>query len=399
MDYKRFENESALEFQYRVSQDKSLIGTWQDVADICNSVLGYDYTESKYRKDYVTFQKMFSANQASIVDCSERLKDIERKEFELRKEKQRLFDQRREYNKLASYEARAEHLEECLTRAAAALKEECPLLIVDGDKYIDPDMNDCEAVLFFADWHYGMIADNIFNTYNTDICKKRVAQIVDKAIDKMILHRPRKLHIVLLGDCAHGAIHVSARVESEEKTCDQLMHASELIAEAVAKLSCYTGETVVYSAYGNHLRTVQNKHDSVHSDNMESIVAWWLKERFRGVPNVAVVDNEYYEFVKVSLYGRNLVCIHGDLDNVRQIGTLVNTLFTRVYNEKIDYTVSADKHHLEEFDSLGIENTIVPALCGTDGYANERRLYSCPGQMMMFFNEDGKDAVYNLRVK
>lgn len=61
--------------------------------------------------------------------------------------------------------------------------------------------------------------------------------------------------------------------------------------------------------------------------------------------------------------------------------------------------MTADKHHIEEFDSLGIENTIVPALCGTDGYANQHRLYANAGQTMMIFNQDGKDATYNIRLK
>lgn len=60
--------------------------------------------------------------------------------------------------------------------------------------------------------------------------------------------------------------------------------------------------------------------------------------------------------------------------------------------------ILADKHHLEEFEELGIEAMIVRSLCGTDEYANGKRLYSTPGQLLMTFNEDGRDASYQIRV-
>ena len=144
---------------------------------------------------------------------------------------------------------------------------------------------------------------------------------------------------------------------------------------------------------------IQNKNDSVHADNMEKLIGWWMKERFANIGNICVEDGEYYEFIKLTVCGYNICCTHGDLDSSRNIGATLNTIFSKIYHETIDYTVTADKHHIEEFDSLGIENTIVPALCGTDGYANQHRLYANAGQTMMIFNQDGKDATYNIRLK
>ena len=79
---------------------------------------------------------------------------------------------------------------------------------------------------------------------------------------------------------------------------------------------------------------------------------------------------------------------------------MLNTLFTKLYGETIDYTVSADKHHLEAFESYGIENILVGALCGTDDYANEHRLYSNAGQTMLVFTEsEGKLCQYNFKAE
>ena len=393
--YKKLNNESNLEYQYRISTMKDEIGTWQDVADIINEELGYEYGESKYRKDFASFSKLFSANQNKLTDTDIRLAEIDEKEFNLKKERQKLFDQRREYNKLVRQEARAEYIEGKLVEAADGLAEVVPFINV---KY-NNDYSDNEVVVFFSDWHYGMTTDNIFNKYNIEICKQRVNKFVDKCIDVINLHKANKLHVALLGDLAHGSIHVTARIEAEETTSNQLMQVSELVAEAINKMSHYVDSTMIYSTYGNHLRTIQNKNESIHADNIEKIVPWWLKQRFKDRDDICVVDSEFYEFIYMNVCGYNICCTHGDLDNIRDFGVTMNTIFTRLYGSAIDYTVSADKHHIEQLDRLGIDGAIVPALCGTDGYANDKRLYSNPAQTIMVFNpEYGKDAVYNVRL-
>lgn len=44
--YKRFDDESDDEFIARVSKDKDQIGTWTDMAELFNTILGYNYGES-----------------------------------------------------------------------------------------------------------------------------------------------------------------------------------------------------------------------------------------------------------------------------------------------------------------------------------------------------------------
>ena len=187
-------------------------------------------------------------------------------------------------------------------------------------------------------------------------------------------------------------------MKSEEDTCDQLMHVSELIAEAVNDLSSIVNSVVVYSCYGNHLRSVQNKKDSVHSDNIEKIVPWWLKQRLQNNPKIVITESEYKEFTKLNILGSNIVALHGDLEkNFKDIGVVVNSIFTRKYGETIDYTISGDKHHLEEFEQFGIESILIRSLAGTDDYANEHRLYSRPGQTLIIFNDVyGREATYHI---
>lgn len=380
---------------YRVCSAKETIGSWQEVADILNKLLDTEYTESKFRKQFQSFQKMLSANEHRILDDDNYLKEIQSQKDELYKIKRQVSDQRREYNKLLVSDARADHLMEKIIEAADRLNQSIPLKFTD---YIT-DITDKEAVLFLSDWHYGMTTDNIWNTYNTKICKDRVKKLVVKAKDYITLNKAKTLHVVLLGDAAHGAIHSSCRVSSEEDTCDQIMNVSEIMAQAIEELSFVTNEVKVYSCYGNHLRTIQDKNDSIHSDNMEKMIPWWLNYRLQNNDKVSIIESEFKEFTKLNILGFNLCCVHGDLDSIKQIGLVVNTIFSKLYGEEIHYTISGDKHHLEEFEQFGIESVIIRSLCGTDEYANNKRLYSYAGQTLMIFNkEDGRESTYNIKL-
>lgn len=329
-------------------------------------------------------------------DQEEYLGELDFKIMQMRKETKRFYDQRREFNKLVDRIGREENLEDRLVDAAVALNEQIPLRM---DKGVCYTYDDNEAILVFADWHYGMKTDNIWEKYNTEICRNRVERLVAMAIERIRLHKCRRLHILLLGDMAHGAIHTSARVASEELVCDQVMQVSEIIAQAVNALADEVEETVVHATYGNHLRTVQNKNDSIHADNMERLIPWWLEQRLGSRNDVIFPEAEYYEFLYFNVCGYKICATHGDLDNVKSAGRTLNTLFVKKYGSEIDYVILADKHHKEEFEELGIESMVVRSLCGTDEYANGKRLYSTPGQLMMVFKPGmGADACYQIKL-
>ena len=399
---KRLPDENEAQYIWRIGNAKAnnlIDETWESITPILNRELGYDEEdwkgESAWRKRYrnylEAYEKIFSKTQFT----ESRLDDIEQRTKELFKAKKQFEDQRRECRKLWTKEARFDHLIERMIESANHLCEIKPLTF---DDYVI-NYDNSEAVICWADWHYGMVTDNIWNQYNTEICKQRVSEFVTKAIARLQIHRVKKLHIMLLGDAAHGSIHTSCRVASEENTCDQLMQVSEIMAEAINELSSYVPEVNVYATYGNHLRTMQNKNDSVHSDNMEKIIPWWLEQRLQNNSRVNIIKSEYYEFIYLNVCGYNIVGAHGDLEKFKQFGLTVNTLFTKKYNKTIDYTVSADKHHIEEFEQIGIESILVRSLCGTDEYANTNRLYSAPGQTLMIFTpEEGRDGTYNIKL-
>ena len=390
---KRIENESDEQYFYRICTMKETLGfTWPQMAEIFNNEFGCSKGDTAYRKQWAAFNKVFNANADKFVGGST---EIQEQIDELYKAKRQLADQRREYNKILTSDARADHLAERLIEAANLV----PLKDYSNIFTFKSHASNEEAVLCLSDWHYGQVSDNIWNQYDTNICVQRVSKLFDKVSAVLNEHDIQKLHVVLLGDFVNGAIHTGCRVAAEENTCDQLMHVSEIIANFVNSLSVYVNEIDVHSTYGNHARTIQNKDESLHADNMERVIPWWLKQRLMNNKKVNIIDSEFYEFIHFNVYGYNIVCSHGDLDRFKDMGTTINNLFSKKYGKTIDYTFSGDKHHLETFEQFGIESALVGSLCGTDEYANNKRLYSYPMQTLCIFTpEDGKLCTYNIKL-
>jgi len=392
----RLEHESDEQYFYRVCKMKDSLGfTWPQMAEIFNKEFGCDKGDTAYRKQWAAFNKIFNANVDKLIGDNTYLNELKEQTDELYKAKRLLSDQRREYNKVLVSDARAEHLAEKLIEAANIV----PLKNYSDVFTFKNSTSNEEAVLLLSDWHYGQVSNNIWNQYDTNICLQRVSKLFDKVSSALCEHNIKTLHVVLLGDFVNGAIHTGCRVASEESTCEQLMHVSEILASFINALSVCVGSVNVYSTYGNHARTIQNKNDSIHSDNMERVIPWWLKQRLSSNHKIHVVDSEYHEFIHFTVCGYNIVCTHGDLDQFKNIGVIVNTIFSKKYGKAIDYTFSGDKHHLESFEQFGIESALVGSLCGTDEFANNKRLYSNPMQTLCIFTpEDGKLCSYNIKL-
>lgn len=384
-------------FLLRITDMKEKNGmTWQDIADILNKELGKNYSESSYRKRY----KLVTSSDTYMDKASENLtnKDDQINQSDaLMIAKKQYQDQRREYNKILTTEARFKHIEEELLNAAIKLNEEKKLIPVN-----DFSIDDCgnDALLCLSDWHYGMIADNIWNKFDTTVCRERVAFLAKKVNEYCQLHKVNTLYIAVLGDLFHGSIHVSCRVGAEENTCEQLMSVSELLAEFINDVSDYVSNVKVFYTYGNHGRSIQNKKESIHSDNMERLVPWWLYYRLSDNDKVEINLDTAYEFILMNIKGHDICCVHGDNDSFKKLNQDAHIIFNKACGKNVEYVFSGDKHHVETYDSFGVYNNMVGSLCGTDEYSNNKRLYSVPSQTFCIFNEpDGQVCTYNIKLK
>lgn len=397
-------NETDLAYHKRLIYGKLVDGTLadEDYSELSPYVYGKEYSSDVARRMMYGSRKtleMLDESAITSVTPSGILSELDARKIEFQKERQKFYDQRREFNKIVTSDARAEHLCAALADAANRLNETIGIVYDESEHYINTD-GENEVVLVFSDWHYGMVTNNAFNTYNTDICRQRVKEVVAKARERIVLHRCSKLNVVVLGDLCHGAIHTSARVASEELVCDQIMQVSELLAQSIEELSKYVSEVDVYVTYGNHARTVANKKDNIHRDNMERIVPWWLEQRLRGLDWVTIMPDTGNEFLFIDACGHGISAVHGDLDKVRTSPRLLTVLFQKKFGRDVEYILLGDKHHRESFEELGVDALLCGALCGADDYANEHRLYSTPSQLLLIVNKDvGVDAEYRIKLR
>lgn len=401
MNLERRQDETPLEYHRRIIYGKLVDKTLGDVdySELSELAYGQPYSSDVARRMFYGSKRtldLIDEAAVSNASCDSLLSELDEKVIELRKERQKFYDQRREYSKILTAEARNEHVYSELVKAANRLDTTVGALYTEHDKY-SIDYQSGDAVLILSDWHYGLKTENVFNRYDTDICKRRIAWVAGLAKARIMLHKCRKLHIVILGDLYHGAIHTSARVASEELVCDQLMQVSEILAQTIIELSRCVDTTYVYLTYGNHARTVQNKNDSIHRDNMERVIPWWLKERLSSYDDIAICEDTGNEFIVLNVNNHGVCCSHGDNDSVKSSPRLLHTLFHKKYGTDIEYILIGDKHHRESFEELGVTSILCGALCGADDYANDKRLYSTPSQTLLIFNDDGLDAEYRLK--
>lgn len=401
IELERTANESLIDYHKRLVYGKLVDKTLSDYdyAELSKYVYGKDYAPDVVRRmlygSKFTLELLDRMREDGIED-PDLLTELRRKQIDLEKERQRFFDQRREYKKLVTSDGRWEYLTGLLADSADRLRQEMGALYDDAP--VITEYGDADAILVFSDWHYGMKTSNVFNRYDTEICVKRVQAVVRNAIRRIMYNGVRNLHVVILGDIFHGAIHVSARVASEELVCDQLMQSAELLAQSIDELSRHVETTRVYMTYGNHGRTVANKHDNLHRDNLERLIPWWLEQRFKDREDISIEEDDGTEFQYINACGHWICATHGDLDTIRSAPLTVSALARKRYGRDIELVLLGDKHHRASDSDFGVDALLCGSLCGTDDYANEHRLYAPPSQLLLTITpEDGVDAEYRLK--
>lgn len=360
-----------------------------DWADICTSN-NLECHPDTLRKAGVGIKM---AAEAGVLNFE---KACVREQDELYKAKRQFYDQRREYNKLLIEDARQEHLDNELIRCAERMNIEKCLMPIKMSSYYNPASVN-EAVLVLSDWHFGLTADNVWNEYNPEIADRRISYMRDKVIEKMENNAVNVLHVVILGDMISGSIHTSIRVKNNEGAVDQIMSVSERLAELISDLANRCSYTRVYCTYGNHARVTANLNDSIHNDNMERIIPFWLKQRLKDRTDISVCNESAYELLSIKIGDSDICAVHGDLDVGKNNAMLtLSILYEKNYGAKMNYLIMGHWHTTYTDENLGIKQIGVGSLCGTDEYAKNKRLFSNPSQTLLIFDKHGLDSIHDI---
>lgn len=385
IDIKRLDGETEEELLYRIGQRKEEIGTWEDIADIMNNLLGYDYGEAKYRKQFAIIKKILETSDSKIIfgsykndgDVENNIEQLKEIKEELYKERCKIQDANREKRSLLREEARFENLKEVLRDNLNKFSN----FKVAEYKPLEKNTIRKPAILQLSDWHCGAIIKNQFNTYNVEKLKKRATIIRDKTLDYCQQHGVTDLVIEINGDMINGQIHVSNRVQSEESAVQQIVTVSDILAKIINSLKPYFNAITIVTTLGNHGRLLSNKSETITNENFEMLIPIMLRDKLQ---DVKVIDSQGFDFVTYKLQNKVIMLSHGQNDKLNKTISDFSKMFKVVPNEvHLGHT-----HSYQDINDCNVNVTVNGSLMGSDDYAISIRKITKPSQNLIIYDND-----------
>lgn len=387
--YKRFENETDEELIYRVCSDKDLIGSWQDVADILNELLGSEYTESKFRKQFQAFNKMLNANRSKFTDSDEQIKEIEVQKRELEKERKKLSDARVDYNRLIRQEARKESYADMVKRIICENVE--PMNIPVHYTLFN---SSTDLLVHLTDIHTGIEIHNWKNDFDSDILKRRIEKFTSDILDIRGMHQSENCYLVI-GEILSGIIHNNLRLQNNMDLMEQFKYVSELISAMLSRMANHFNHIYVYTTPGNHSRISPKKEDALDGENMDVLLPFYLKARMQNFENITICDNNIEsEIAMFNIRGNNVFAAHGHKDSPSNV--VQN--FTMMFGIKPEIVLLGHRHtnSMETvYDTKVIQSGCVS---GSDQFATSIRKVNRPEQTVSVIGNNGLICLYDIQL-
>ena len=390
--YKKFDGESDEELIYRITGEKDQIGSWQDVADILNELLGTEYTESKFRKQRQAFDKMLAANQSKFANSDAQLKEIETQKRELERKKIQFRDERNAWQKQNYADARVEEkldkLELELTSLGRTNFDEHSNFLIDSDN---------DMLIILSDLHIGQTFDSIFGKYNTEIAKDRLNQLLNEVVSIRDLNNSKNCYVSLQGDLISGNIHKSIQVSNRENVIEQIKIATELISSFCYELSLHFETVFMSNVSGNHTR-MDRKDDAIHDERLDDIISWAVELSLKHIDNFHVLHRNIDTGISdISIRGKSYIAVHGDYDGFNKSG-VQNLCLALGF---VPYAITYGHLHTCAIDETnGVKMIRGGSLAGSgDSYTVEKRLSGKPSQMVCICNNRGVVCYYPIELE
>lgn len=397
IDITRKPNETDFEYHKRIIYGKRVDKTLSDMDYSELSKFAYGRTLS-----FDVARRMFQGSEETLlmldrereenIESKKLLSELDEKMIELRKERQKFFDQRNAFNKIVRDRSRQEELNEIIVNA-----------IHDGDlpqlnyerSFVEPSGND--LLVSLNDLHYGAVHSNYWDEYNSDIARDMISYYIDKIIEIAETHHSENCIIWENGDAISGSIHRSIQITNKENVIEQVMGASELIAEFIAELSKHFRTVKFVSVSGNHSRVEANKDNALVEERLDDLIEWYITARLQNFGNVEIgfgekIDSTMY---LINIRGKNYCGIHGDFDNS---AAKVQSLQTMV-GKPLYAILSGHMHHNKVDEVQGVKTVMAGSFLGMDDYCIQKRIYGQPEQMVCVCDDSGIICHYDIPLK
>lgn len=301
---------------------------------------------------------------------------------EIRREKQKLFDERAAFNKsnrdIARLEQDLDYLEEVIKNTQYK-----PFDIVyhnDRDK---------DLVVLLSDMHIGLDVESSFGKYNSDIAKEMLSKYLGEIVEAIELYRIQNVYVIILGDQIHGKIHPTVQLQSRENVVEQIQLASEMISDFIYQIAQKCDTVFVNSVGGNHSRCGK-KDEVLRDERLDNIVTWYAKAKLQNIDNVIFAENENIDSTisKNTIRGKIYYSVHGDYDSYSESGINKLVMITKEFPNGGIFM--GHLHHNSYDDINDIKIIRSGSFAGTyDDYTISKRISGKPSQAMCVVDETG----------
>lgn len=304
---------------------------------------------------------------------------------EVKIERQKLSDEKLEYNRWLREQARDDLIFEKINAAIKGLPP------IDIPEPIAKNENSKTGILCFGDTHYGTefeikgLDGEVINRYNPDVFEQRMWdlfwQVVTKVVEKEELDT---IKVYDLGDEIDGILRCSQLMKLRYGVVEQAIRYAEFICRWLGLLTNYVN--VEYQMVGgNHseLRMISQPKGTFKDDNMAEVVREYIAIRMEGNENFTMTKNES-GLIFDTIQGYNVLGIHGEVRNM----TKALQDFSNVYNKKIDVLIGGHNHHLYT-ETCGVNRDVVsiPSIIGIDDFSMSLQRVSNPGATFLIIEE------------
>lgn len=399
MNLERLKDENEERFLWRIGQAKdngTLDLSWAEIADVINKEFREDISEYRceaaYRKPYQQTKRFFEAGVFENFSTSDYITELQEQKQEIRKEKQKLSDERAALNNRLRQNAR---VEENLSYLEKLIKDSSKTTFPEFHNEVNISNNDLFIAL--SDFHLGADSDNYFGKYNSDIAAKRLNEYYNKIVDIQKIHNSENAYVCLLGDIINGEIRHTVQLQNRENLIEQIQRASELISAFVYNLSKSFKNVYVNSVAGNHSRTSMNKDQVLRNNRLDTLIPWYMKAKLSHINNIGFCENNIDPTISNwEIRGNKYLMVHGDYDSYSESGISRLVMMLGFKPTGIFY---GHLHRCSYDDIANVKIIRSGSFCGAiDDYTVTKRFSGSPSQMVCVLNDNGVVACYPIEL-
>lgn len=394
-DFTKLENENYHSYIWRMDElvQSGKYQNWKEITPLVNKELFGD-DESQYRDESafrkaVKYARDFYEAGVFGVNEDEYFKKLRVEKQELQKAKQKLSDERVEFNRQIRQEARKESYVDLVKRIICEDTEPMNVSV-----HYTLFNSETDLLCHLTDIHTGIEINTWKNVFNEDILKQRIEKYTSDILDIRGLHQSQNCYLVI-GEILSGLIHNNLRLQNNMDLMEQFKYISELISAMLVRLANNFNHVYVYTTPGNHSRISPKKEESLDGENMDVLLPFYLKARLQNVENISICDNTIEpEIAMFNIRGNNVFSSHGHKDSPANV--VQN--FTMMFGIKPDIVLLGHRHTnglTTVYDTKVIESGCIS---GNDQYAISIRKTNRPEQTVSVVGENGLICLYDIQV-